>query len=31
MGRQIQAYKYRMEVRPAYQRAIAKGGPVVMA
>ncbi|MFH1872852.1 MAG: glutathione S-transferase [Pseudomonadota bacterium] len=27
----LQAYKARMEARPAYQRAIAKGGPVVMA
>lgn len=25
------AYKARMEARPAYQRALAKGGPVVMA
>lgn len=27
----LQAYKAKMEARPAYQRAIAKGGPVVMA
>jgi len=27
----LAAYKARMEARPAYQRAIAKGGPVVMA
>ncbi|CAN7551902.1 glutathione S-transferase family protein [Acidovorax sp. LjRoot194] len=26
----LQAYKRRMEARPAYQRGIAKGGPVVM-
>ena len=26
----LQAYKQRMEARPAYQRGIAKGGPVVM-
>ena len=25
------AYKARMQARPAYQRAVAKGGPVVMA
>ncbi|MCF8151993.1 MAG: glutathione S-transferase [Burkholderiaceae bacterium] len=27
----LQAYKAKMEARPAYQRAIAKGGPVVMS
>jgi len=27
----LQAYKARMDARPAYQRAIAKGGPVVMS
>ncbi len=27
----LQAYQKRMESRPAYQRGIAKGGPVVMA
>ena len=27
----LQAYKARMEARPAYQRAIARGGPVVMS
>ena len=27
----LAAYKARMVARPAYQRAIAKGGPVVMA
>ncbi len=27
----LAAYKARMEARPAYQRAVAKGGPVVMA
>ncbi len=27
----LAAYKARMEARPAYQRALAKGGPVVMA
>jgi glutathione S-transferase len=27
----IQAYVKRMEARPAYQRALAKGGPVIMA
>jgi glutathione S-transferase len=27
----LQAYKARMTARPAYQRAIAKGGPVVMS
>ncbi|MDD0809283.1 glutathione S-transferase [Curvibacter sp. RS43] len=27
---QLQAYRQRMNQRPAYQRAIAKGGPVVM-
>ena len=26
----LQAYRQRMEARPAYQRGIAKGGPVVM-
>ena len=26
----LRAYKQRMEARPAYQRGIAKGGPVVM-
>ncbi len=25
------AFKNRMEARPAYQRAVAKGGPVVMS
>jgi hypothetical protein len=25
------AYVARMEARPAYQRALAKGGPVIMA
>jgi glutathione S-transferase len=25
------AYKIRMQARPAYQRAIEKGGPVIMA
>ncbi|MDD0838063.1 glutathione S-transferase [Curvibacter sp. HBC61] len=28
--RHLQAYRQRMNQRPAYQRAIAKGGPVVM-
>lgn len=28
--RALHAYKARMEARPAYQRALAKGGPVVM-
>lgn len=28
---QLQAYKEKMEARPAYQRALAKGGPVVMS
>lgn len=27
----LAAYKARMEARPAYQRAVAKGGPVVMS
>jgi glutathione S-transferase len=27
----LQAYQQRMQARPAYQRAIAKGGPVVMS
>jgi glutathione S-transferase len=27
----LAAYKTRMEARPAYQRAVAKGGPVVMS
>ncbi|MFN3439191.1 MAG: glutathione S-transferase family protein [Acidovorax sp.] len=27
----LQAYQQRMEARPAYQRGIAKGGPVVMS
>ncbi len=26
----LQAYRERMQQRPAYQRALAKGGPVVM-
>ena len=26
----LQAYLQRMQARPAYQRGIAKGGPVVM-
>jgi glutathione S-transferase len=29
--RRLSAYKEKMEARPAYQRALAKGGPVVMA
>ncbi|MCE9570001.1 MAG: glutathione S-transferase family protein, partial [Rhodocyclales bacterium] len=27
----VQAYHAKMSARPAYQRAIAKGGPVVMS
>ncbi|MFM2421206.1 MAG: hypothetical protein RL385_5929, partial [Pseudomonadota bacterium] len=27
----IEAYIKRMEARPAYQRALAKGGPVLMS
>ena len=27
----MQAYLQRMQARPAYQRGIAKGGPVVMS
>jgi glutathione S-transferase len=27
----LKAYQQRMQARPAYQRAIAKGGPVVMS
>ena len=27
----LQAYLARMRARPAYQRALAKGGPVLMA
>jgi hypothetical protein len=29
--RVLSAYKEKMEARPAYQRALAKGGPVVMS